>query len=336
MARASKVPLKELRRVVVAASVGNIIEWYDFYIFGSLAAILAVKFFEKGHPVAAFLSTVAIFSVGFLIRPLGAFVFGWLGDKVGRKYTFIVTLTGMGLATALIGFVPTYQSIGLAAAFILFALRLIQGLCLGGEYGGAITYVAEHIEDEHRGYYTGWLQTSPTLGIVGIALLIATPTLIFWGWLSDKIGRKPIILGGMALASLTYYPLYSALGNYADPASVNYPMAILIVVILVNYVGMTYGPIGAFLAEFFPGRIRYSSVSVPYHIGNGWGGGLVPIVTTSMYLSTNSVGYALLYPIIVPAVMFLIAVFVMPETRKHSIWEEGEIEASRTRRPASP
>ena len=450
--RAAKVPLSELRRVVIAASVGNIIEWYDFYIFGSLASILAVKFFEKGDPVAAFLSTVAIFSVGFLIRPLGAFLFGWLGDRVGRKYTFIITLTGMGVATALIGFVPTYASIGLAAAFILFGLRLIQGLCLGGEYGGAITYVAEHIEDEKRGYYTSWLQTSPTLGIVvslatiigirtwlgydafqdwgwrlpfiislvlvaiaiwirlslaetpifqeikakgqtttnpwreaflssnfryvliasvvvlgegcvwysgqfwalyflqtvkkldvltssmivGIALLIATPTLVFWGWLSDKIGRKPIILGGMALASLTYYPLYSALGMYADPSNVNYPMAILIVVILVNYVGMTYGPIGAFLAEFFPGRIRYSSVSVPYHIGNGWGGGLVPIVTTSMYLSTNSVGYALLYPIIVPAVMFLIAVFVMPETRKHSIWEEGAIEASRARRPASP
>src|SRR5712691_9336993 len=446
--RAAKVPPKELRRVVIAASVGNIIEWYDFYIFGSLAAILAVKFFQKGHPVAAFLSTVAIFSVGFLIRPLGAFVFGWLGDKVGRKYTFIVTLTGMGVATALIGFVPSYQSIGLAAAFILFGLRLIQGLCLGGEYGGAITYVAEHIEDEHRGYYTGWLQTSPTLGIVvslatiigirtylgeaafndwgwrlpfiislllvaiaiwirlslgetpifqeikrkggltknpwreafvsanfkyvviasvvvlgqgcvwysgqfwalfflqkvknvdvlassyiiALALLIATPSLIFWGWLSDKIGRKPIILGGMALASLTYYPLYSALGNYADPkAGINYTMSILIVVILVNYVGMTYGPIGAFLAEFFPSRIRYTSVSVPYHIGNGWGGGLVPIVTTSMYLSTGSVGYALIYPIVVPAIMFLIAIFVMPETRKHSIWEEGAIEASRSR-----
>src|SRR5438309_2268173 len=322
---AAKVPLKELRRVVIAASVGNIIEWYDFYIFGSLASILAVKFFEKGHPVAAFLSTVAIFSVGFLIRPLGAFVFGWLGDKVGRKYTFIVTLTGMGLATALIGFVPTYQSIGLAAAFVLFALRLIQGLCLGGEYGGAITYVAEHIEDEHRGYYTGWLQTSPTLGIV---VSLAT---IFWGWLSDKVGRKPIILGGMALASLTYYPLYSALGVYADPKNVNYAMSILIVVILVNYVGMTYGPIGAFLAEFFPSRIRYTSVSVPYHIGNGWGGGLVPIVTTSMYLSTGSVGYALIYPIVVPAVMFLIAIFVMPETRKHSIWTEGAIEATRVK-----
>ncbi|HEV8531972.1 MAG TPA: MFS transporter [Methylomirabilota bacterium] len=437
---------KELRRVVVAASVGNIIEWYDFYIFGSLASILAVKFFDKSHPVAAFLSTVAIFSVGFLIRPLGAFVFGWLGDKVGRKYTFIVTLTGMGVSTAVIGMVPTYAQIGLAAAFILFALRLIQGLCLGGEYGGAITYVAEHIEDKHRGYYTGWLQTSPTLGIVlslavilgtqryvgaeafaewgwrvpflislllvaiaiyirltlaetpvfqdikakgqtttnpwreafmsrnikyiivasivvlgqgcvwysgqfwalfflqkvknvdvlsssyiiAIALLIATPTLIFWGWLSDKVGRKPIILGGMALASITYYPLYTALGTYADPKTgINYPMSILIVVILVNYVGMTYGPIGAFLAEFFPGRIRYTSVSVPYHIGNGWGGGLVPIITTAAYAgavqsgSSNPLLWALVYPIALPAVMFLLALFLMPETRKNSIWAEG-------------
>src|SRR5262249_22557182 len=153
----------------------------------------------------------------------------------------------------------------------------------------------------------------------------------FWGWLSDKIARKPIILGGMAPASLTYYPLYIALGNYADPKNVNYPMSILIVVILVNYVGMTYGPIGAFLAEFFPSRIRYTSVSVPYHIGNGWGGGLGPIVTTSMDLSSNSIRYGLIYPIVVPAVMFLIAVFVMPETRKHSIWEEGAIEAARGR-----
>jgi MFS family permease len=444
---------KELRRVVIAASVGNIIEWYDFYIFGSLASILAVKFFEKSHPVAAFLSTVAIFSVGFLIRPLGAFLFGWLGDKVGRKYTFIVTLTGMGVGTAFIGMVPSYASIGLAAAFILFALRLIQGLCLGGEYGGAITYVAEHIEDKHRGYYTGWLQTSPTLGIVlslaviigtrtylgeaafndwgwrfpfilslllvgiaiwirlslgetpifqdikargrtatnpwreafmssnfkyvviasvvvlgqgcvwysgqfwalfylqsvkkldvltssyiiAVALLIATPTLIFWGGLSDKIGRKPIILGGMLLASLTYYPLYTALGVYADPKTLDFWMSVLIVVILVNYVGMTYGPIGAFLAEFFPSRIRYTSVSVPYHIGNGWGGGLVPIVTTAAYAkavengSSDPLFWALVYPIAVPAIMFLIAIFVMPETRKNSIWEEGAIQAARDR-----
>jgi MFS family permease len=443
--QAPQISLKELRRVVIAAAVGNIIEWYDFYIFGSLASILAVKFFEKSHPVAAFLSTIALFSIGFLIRPLGAFVFGWLGDKVGRKYTFLVTLSGMGLSTAVIGIIPTYAQIGLAAAVILFILRLIQGLCLGGEYGGAITYVAEHIADEKRGYYTGWLQTSPTLGIVvslaviigtrtylgsdaftewgwripflislllvavaiyirlslqetpifqdikakgqtasnpwreaflsrniryvliacvvvlgqgcvwysgqfwalyflqtvkkidvltssyivGLALLIATPTLIFWGWLSDKIGRKPIILTGMLLASLTYYPLYLALGNYADPNNINYTMSVLIVAVLVNYVGMTYGPIAAFLAELFPGRIRYTSVSVPYHIGNGWGGGLVPIITTSAYLSTNSLGWALVYPIGLPLIMFLIALFVMPETRQHSIWEEGAIEARR-------
>src|SRR5512133_208913 len=178
--QAPNISPKELRRVVIAASVGNIIEWYDFYIFGSLASILAVKFFEKSHPVAAFLSTVAIFSVGFLIRPLGAFLFGWMGDKVGRKYTFLVTLTGMGLGTGAIGLIPTYESIGLSAAFILFGLRMIQGLCLGGEYGGAITYVAEHVSDERRGYYTGWLQTSPTLGVV-VALGVVLGTRGYFG-----------------------------------------------------------------------------------------------------------------------------------------------------------
>ena len=154
---------KDFRRVIVAASVGNVIEWYDFYIFGSLAAVLSVKFFEKTHPVAALLSTIALFTAGFLIRPFGAFLFGWLGDRVGRKYTFLITLTGMGIGTGVIGLIPTFDQIGLAAAFILFALRMIQGLCLGGEYGGAITYVAEHVSDERRGFYTGWLQTSPTL-----------------------------------------------------------------------------------------------------------------------------------------------------------------------------
>src|SRR5438477_5207570 len=171
---ASQIP-KNFRTVIVAASVGNVIEWYDFYIFGSLAAVLSVKFFEKSHPVAALLSTVALFTAGFLIRPLGAFLFGWMGDRVGRKYTFLVTLSGMGLGTGAIGLIPTFESIGVTAAFTLFGLRMVQGLCLGGEYGGAITYVAEHVPDERRGHYSGWLQPSPTLGIA-VALAVAVPT----------------------------------------------------------------------------------------------------------------------------------------------------------------
>ncbi len=436
---------KNFRTVIVAASVGNVIEWYDFYIFGSLAAVLAVKFFDKTHPIAALLSTIALFTAGFLIRPLGAFLFGWLGDRVGRKYTFLITLSGMGLGTGCIGLIPTFQEIGLSAAFILFGLRMLQGLCLGGEYGGAITYVAEHVRDERRGYYTGWLQTSPTIGIivslavilwtrtyfgndefnawawrvpflvsfllvaiamyirlqlqetpifqdikargattknpwkeaflsanikfvviasiivigegvvwysgqfwalyylqqvskldpvtinyvVGAGLLLGTPTLILFGWLSDLIGRKPVILGGFLLAALTYYPLYTWLGMFTQPGHVNYPMAILIVAILVSYVGMVYGPIGAFLAEYFPGRIRYTSVSVPYHIGNGWGGGLVPFITSAAFQATGSVGNALIYPIAVPAVCFVLGVFLMPETRKHSIWNESVAPAYR-------
>jgi MFS family permease len=427
------------RRVITAAAGGNVIEWYDFYIFGSLAAVLSVKFFEKSHPIAALLSTIALFTAGFLIRPLGAFVFGWLGDVVGRKYTFIMTLVGMALGTGAIGLIPTFDQIGLAAAFILFFLRMVQGLCLGGQYGGAITYVAEHVSDERRGYYTGWLQTSPTLGIVlsliiiiatrtyfgndafnawawripflfsfvlvfialymranfqespiyaeikakgatatnpwreaflsanvkyvliativvlgqgvvwysgqfwalyflqqvskvdnlttayivGAGLIIGTPTLIFFGWLSDHIGRKPVILSGMLIAAVTYYPLYLWLGSVTQPGNINMPIAIIIVAILVAYVGMVYGPIGAFLAEFFPSRIRYTSVSVPYHIGNGWGGGLVPFITTAAYQATGSLGYALIYPIAVPAVCFVLSLFLMPETKQNKIWESG-------------
>jgi MFS family permease len=435
---------KNFRQVILAASVGNIIEWYDFYIFGSLAAVLSVKFFEKSNPVAALLSTIALFTAGFLVRPLGAFLFGWLGDKVGRKYTFLITLTGMGLGTGAIGLIPTYQAIGISAAFLLFGLRMIQGLCLGGEYGGAITYVAEHVPDESRGYYTGWLQTSPTLGIVvslvvvagtrmyfgndefqawawripflvsfllvaiaiyirlqlsetpifqeikakglmtknpwkeaflsanikfvliativvlgegvvwysgqfwalyflqqvskvdllhssyivGLALLIGTPSLIIFGALSDKVGRKPIILGGFLLAALLYYPLYSWLGQVTQPGAINYPVAVFIIAILVCFVGMVYGPIGAFLAEYFPARIRYTSVSVPYHIGNGWGGGLVPLITTAAWQSTHSLGSALAYPIAVPAVCFVLALFLMPETRHISIWKPFEAETT--------
>src|SRR5881394_1269055 len=442
---------KNFRTVIVAASVGNVIEWYDFYIFGSLAAVLSVKFFDKSHPVAALLSTIALFTAGFLIRPLGAFLFGWMGDRVGRKYTFLITLSGMGLGTGAIGLIPTFQSIGLTAAFLLFGLRMIQGLCLGGEYGGAITYVAEHVSDERRGYYTGWLQTSPTLGIVvslaviigcrtyfgndafnawawrvpflicfllvaiaiyirlqlqetpifqeikakgqmtknpwkeaflsanikfvliasivvigegvvwysgqfwalyylqqvskvdplttayivGAALLIASPTLILFGWLSDLIGRKPVILGGMLLAAVTYYPLYAWLGDVTNPGAVNYPIAIFIIFILVSYVGMVYGPVGAFLAEYFPSRIRYTSVSVPYHIGNGWGGGLVPFITSAAFVAaqtgglsmSQSLGHALVYPIAVPAIAFVLSLFLMPETRKISIWQPSEVRA---------
>ena len=171
---AERIPAN-FRRVITAAAAGNVIEWYDFYIFGSLATILSVKFFEKSNPVAALLSTIALFTAGFLIRPLGAFVFGWLGDVVGRKYTFILTLVGMALGTGAIGLIPTYDQIGLSAAIILFCLRMLQGLCLGGSYGGAITYVAEHVPEDRRGYYTGWLQTSPTLGIVlSLIVIIAT------------------------------------------------------------------------------------------------------------------------------------------------------------------
>ncbi|HYZ43901.1 MAG TPA: MFS transporter, partial [Xanthobacteraceae bacterium] len=199
---------KDFRRVIVAASVGNVIEWYDFYIFGSLAAVLAVKFFEKTHPVAALLSTIALFTAGFLIRPLGAFLFGWVGDRVGRKYTFLITLTGMGIGTGVIGLIPTFDQIGIAAAIILFLLRMVQGLCLGGEYGGAITYVAEHVSDERRGFYTGWLQTSPTLGIV-VALAVVLGTRggfgeeVFnaWAW------RVPFLVSFLLVAIAIYIRL---------------------------------------------------------------------------------------------------------------------------------
>jgi nitrate/nitrite transporter NarK len=166
------------------------------------------------------------------------------------------------------------------------------------------------------------LDSLTTAYIVGGGLIIGTPTLILFGWLSDHIGRKPVILAGFLLAAVTYYPLYSWLGSVAQPGKVNYPVAIIIVAIMVAYVGLVYGPIGAFLAEYFPGRIRYTSVSVPYHIGNGWGGGLVPFITTAAYQATGSLGYALIYPIAVPAVCFVLSLFLMPETRERSIWEE--------------
>ncbi len=181
--------------MITAAAAGNVIEWYDFYIFGSLATILSVKFFEKSHPVAALLSTIALFTAGFLVRPLGAFVFGWMGDRVGRKYTFLLTLVGMALGTGAIGLIPTFDQIGLAAAIILFCLRMIQGLCLGGSYGGAITYVAEHVPEDSRGYYTGWLQTSPTLGIVLSLVVIIADTHLLWRSRVQRLGvAHPVLV----------------------------------------------------------------------------------------------------------------------------------------------
>src|SRR6201984_1002086 len=225
---AARIP-PNFRRVITAAAGGNVIEWYDFYIFGSLAAILSVKFFEKSHPVAALLSTIALFTAGFLIRPLGAFLFGWLGDVVGRKYTFLITLMGMAIGTGAIGLIPTFDQIGLAAAIILFLLRMVQGLCLGGQYGGAITYVAEHVSDERRGYYTGWLQTSPTLGIVvSLAVIVGTRTYLgndafnAWGWripflisfllvmmaiyIRLQLGESPLFLGMKAKGGMVRKP----------------------------------------------------------------------------------------------------------------------------------
>src|ERR1700726_880642 len=196
---------QDFRRVVVAAAVGNVIEWYDFYIFGSLAAVLSVKFFEKSNPIAALLSPIALFTAGFLVRPLGAFVFGWLGDVVGRKYTFIMTLVGMALGTGAIGLIPTFDQIGLSAAIILFSLRMIQGLCLGGSYGGAITYVAEHVPEDRRGYYTGWLQTSPTLGIVlSLIVIIATRGYFGEAVFNDWAWRIPFLFS-FALVTIAYY-----------------------------------------------------------------------------------------------------------------------------------
>src|SRR5258707_4660763 len=164
---------RDFRRVIVAASVGNVIEWYDFYIFGSLAAVLSVKFCEKSHSVAALLSTIALFTAGFLIRPLGAFLFGWLGDRVGRKYPFLITLSGMGLGTGVIGLLPTFDQVGLAAAFLLFGLRMIQGLCLGGGYGHAITFLAQHVSGVHPGVFTDSVPTTTALGITMIFVVVA-------------------------------------------------------------------------------------------------------------------------------------------------------------------
>lgn len=482
---------KGIWKVIGASSLGTLIEWYDFFIFGSLSIVISTKFFPADNPTAAFLSTLATFAAGFVVRPFGALFFGRLGDLIGRKYTFMVTLMLMGGATFLIGCIPSYESIGFWAPILVLILRLLQGLALGGEYGGAATYVAEHSPKGQRGYWTSWIQTTATFGlfisllvilltrslmdeaqfdswgwrvpfllsifmvyvsylirknmdespefkqaktegktsknplkesfgnkynlkfvllalfgaamgqgvvwytgqfysmsfmktvmhlhtdqadvVLGIALLCGTPFFIVFGWLSDKVGRKWVMLTGMALAILTYRPIYEQMyqltnvankeeitaqkeeffeevnneqqkdelithkSYYADGtvvtttqvkqtedhptptvkqtvtiSGINYIKLILLIFIQIIYITLVYGPIAAFLVEIFPVKIRYTSMSLPYHIGNGVFGGLLPAVST--YLATNSQTMqdaefylaGLWYPIIISAVCFVI------------------------------
>jgi len=442
-----------LRRVIVASAVGTLFEWYDFYLYGSLAVFFGKKFFPEGNDTAQLLASLATFGAGFGVRPLGALVFGHIGDLIGRKYTFLVTMATMGLSTALIGFLPTYASWGLGATILLVTLRLLQGLALGGEYGGAATYVAEHVPDHQRGYYTSFIQTTATVGfflsmlvigstrswfgeqafadwgwrlpfllsflllgvslyirvqmresplfarlkaegktstnpfkesfgnsvnmryvlialfgatagqgvvwytgqfyaltflqatlkidwktaywVMAIALLLTTPLFVFFGRLSDKIGRKKIMLAGCALGALTYVPLFMAMKHFgnplglpkADPAQVNVPALVLLIAIQMVYVCMVYGPIAAFLVELFPTRIRYSSMSLPYHIGNGWFGGFLPLIATAVTTSdwaketfgAGAIYTGLIYPIGVCLLTIVVGGLYIVETKDHRI-----------------
>jgi MFS family permease len=442
-----------LRRVIVASSLGTLFEWYDFYLYGSLAVFFGSKFFPPGNETAQLLASLATFGAGFGVRPLGAVVFGYLGDLIGRKYTFLITMATMGVSTALIGVLPTYATLGLGATALLVLLRLLQGLALGGEYGGAATYVAEHVPDERRGFYTSFIQTTATAGfflsmlvigtsrslfgekdfgdfgwripflvsfillgvslymrlkmresplfaklkregktsrnpliesfanrrnlryvlialfgatagqgvvwytgqfyaltflqatlklpwqtaylVMAIALAITTPLFVFFGHLSDRIGRKRIMLGGCAIAALTYVPIYMAMKHFgnpgglpvADPALVNVPALVCLVALQMVYVCMVYGPIAAFLVELFPTQIRYTSMSVPYHLGNGWFGGFLPLIATAVTASAwakgalgpNAIYMGLAYPIGICIITIIVGGIFIKETKDHHI-----------------
>ena len=425
-------------KVIAASSVGTMIEWYDFYIFGSLAAIIATQFFPGGNPTASFLKTLATFAVGFAVRPFGALVFGRIGDLTGRKIAFLATLLIMGGSTAAIGFLPGYNRIGIAAPIALVILRLLQGLALGGEYGGAAVYVAEHAPDGRRGYYTSFIQTTATLGLflslavilivrgvvgedafkvwgwrvpfilslllvaisyyirirlresplfailketgktsrapiqesfgtwsrwrvffvvlfgatagqavvwytgqfyallfmqtvlkvplvtsyvcVAIALILGAPLFVFFGGLSDRIGRKKIMMTGNLLAALLYVPIYHAMKLYSNP--VNAVALTALVFVQVVFVTMVYGPIAAFLVEAFPARIRYTSMSLPYHFGNGWFGGFLPIIATSLVARTGNIYAGLAFPIVVALITVVVGSLFLRDQHNESIWAE--------------
>jgi hypothetical protein len=542
---------KEERKVIFASSLGTVFEWYDFYLYGSLATIIGTQFFV-GDATTKFIFALLAFAAGFIVRPFGALVFGRLGDMIGRKYTFLITILIMGASTFIVGLLPSYASIGIAAPIILVSLRILQGLALGGEYGGAATYVAEHAPEGKRGFFTAWIQTTATLGLflslmvilgtrtamgeeqflawgwripflvsvlllavsvwirlsmnespafakmkaegktskaplteaflkpknakivllaligltmgqavvwytgqfyalfflektlkvdgalanilIAVALFLATPFFIFFGSLSDKIGRKWIILGGCLIASLTYFPIFSALTHYANPAletalknspvvvvadpatchfqfnptgtkkfpsscdiatgmltaasvsytkvdapagsvahvkvgdkeytsfnanmeadglnfdadsktketamkkdvggaikaagypakadseQINKPMVVALLFLLVLYVTMVYGPIAAMLVEMFPTRIRYTSMSLPYHIGNGWFGGLLPTTAFALVAYKGDIYYGLWYPIIIALVTVVIGALFVKETKDNDIY----------------
>jgi len=440
----NKIPLKKLWQVITASSVGTVIEWYDFYIFGSLSSIISMSFFPKDDPTAAFISTLATFGAGFVARPFGGIIFGKLGDQIGRKYTFLLTLLLMGGATFAIAFIPSYAQIGIWAPMILLVLRILQGLALGGEYGGAATYVAEYSPDAQRGKYTSYIQTTATLGffvsilvilacqmivgeeafkewgwripfglsgflvivsyfirrnmhesplfarlrkegklsenplkeafaskanrrlmliamfgaivgqgvvwhtgqfyaqifinkilkvdftttnlVIAVSLIVGTPLFVYFGALSDRIGRKKIMMTGMACAAIFYYPLFYWMSVIVDQEGtmVNDVVMLtfmgkaqlaIICSILVTFAALAYGPIAAFLVELFPTNIRYTSLSIPYHVANGIFGGCAPFVATWLGAMTHSNFSGIFYPISLASMTFIVGMIYLPETK---------------------